>query len=150
VAAGDLRECGAAARGRRLRRALAAGAIAAAVSGAPSTCYELARGGDPLEPTLAAGSLLLAAEEGRRRLVLAAIPVHLVLSLFWAAVLERALPRRRRVLSGATAGLAIGVLDLLVIGRRLPRIRALPLLPQLADHALFGATVGFVLARRAG
>jgi hypothetical protein len=48
---------------------------------------------------------------------------------------------------GAASGLAIAALDLGVIGRRVPAIRRLPLAPQLADHALFGAVVG-VLSRR--
>jgi hypothetical protein len=127
---------------------LVAGAVAAAVSGAPSTGYALVHGDDPLTATLAAGSLLLPEEKRRRRLLIAAVPVHLGISLFWAAVLERALPSRRRVVWGTAAGVAIGVLDLIVVGRRLPRVRALPLAPQLADHALFGATVGLVLARK--
>jgi hypothetical protein len=46
------------------------------------------------------------------------------------------------VLWGVLGGLAIAAVDLGVIGRRRPAIRALPLLPQLADHALFGAVVG--------
>ena len=40
------------------------------------------------------------------------------------------------------------MIDLGVVGRRLPRIRALPLLPQVADHVAYGAAVGAVLSRR--
>jgi hypothetical protein len=38
--------------------------------------------------------------------------------------------------------------DGIAVGRRVPRVRALPLLPQLADHVLFGAVAGYVLGRR--
>jgi hypothetical protein len=126
-----------------LSRALRAGLVAAAVSGAPSTAHALATRRDPLAATLAAGSLLLPRETRRLRLVVAAVPVHLALSLGWAVVLERAGVRGAR--AGAVAGLAIALLDLGVVGRRLPRVRALPLWPQVADHAAFGIVVGALL-----
>jgi len=122
--------------------------VAAIVSGLPSTVHALAAGRDPLEATLAAGSILLPNATRRLHLFLAAAPVHLSISLGWGLVLARVLPRRPSVASGAVAGLAIAALDLGVIGRRFPRIRALPLVPQLADHIVFGATVAAVLARR--
>jgi hypothetical protein len=62
-------------------------------------------------------------------------------------VLERTLPARNRTAWGAAGGLAIAALDLGVVGRRFPAGRRLPLVPQLADHALFGAVVG-ALSRR--
>jgi hypothetical protein len=124
-----------------------AAAWAAALSGAPSTLHALATGRDPLEAVLAAGSVLLPGETRRERLIAAAIPVHLALSLGWAAALERAGVRSPG--RGALAGLAIGVVDLALAGRIAPRIRALPLLPQLADHAAYGAIVGHLLARAA-
>ena len=110
---------------------------AAALSGIPSTLHALATGRDPLEAVYAAGSIVLPAESSRVRLAAAAVPLHLALSLGWTVVLERAGVRGAR--SGALAGLAIAALDLGVVGRRFPRVRALPLVPQLADHALFGA-----------
>jgi hypothetical protein len=119
-----------------------AGLVAAAVSGAPSTTYSLLARRDPLEATKAAGTLLVGERAPVWAQVVAAAPVHLAVSLGWAAALERALPRERRVLWGAAAGLGIAALDLGVIGRRIPAIRALPLVPQLADHVLFGAVVG--------
>jgi hypothetical protein len=131
-----------------LNDACAAGFAAAVVGGTPSTLWALVAGDDPLEATLAAGSILLPQETRRRRLLAAAVPVHLALSLAWAAVLTRALPRGREVSAGAAAGLGIAALDLGVVGQRFPRLRALPLLPQLADHLAYGATVGLVLARR--
>ena len=48
---------------------------------------------------------------------------------------------------GTLAALGIAALDL-GVGRRIPRVRALPLLPQIADHVAYGATVGYVLTRR--
>jgi hypothetical protein len=127
---------------------LAAGAVAAVVSGIPSTAHALVTGRDPLAATLAAGSLLLPRETRRTRLLLAAPPVHLAVSLAWGVVLARLLPREPAVVAGAAAGVAIAALDLRLVGRRLSRIRALPLAPQLADHVVYGITVATVLRRR--
>jgi hypothetical protein len=128
--------------------ALVAGAVAAVVSGLPSTVWARATGGDPLESTLAAGSILLPRETRRSHLLAAAVPVHLALSFGWAFVLTRLLPSRNETATGAVAGLGIAALDLGLFGRRIPHLRALPLLPQIADHVAYGATVGYVLARR--
>jgi hypothetical protein len=130
------------------RDGVAAGAVAAVVSGAPSTLHALATGRDPLEAALAAGSIVLPGEEPRWRLFLAAIPVHLAISLGWAIVLAAVLPRRHTAALGAVAGLVIAALDLGLIGRRFPRVGALPVVPQIADHVAYGVTVGAVLARR--
>jgi hypothetical protein len=127
---------------------LAAGAAAAVLSGAPSTLHAIATRSNPLEPTLAAGTLLLPREQRPLALALAAVPVHLALSFGWALLLAALLPRRRTVAAGTLAGLAIAALDLGVVGRRRPRIRALPQLPQVLDHVAYGATVGAVLSLR--
>lgn len=100
-----------------------------------------------LEATEAAGTILLQHETRRSRLLPAAAGVHLLLSLFWSHVLALVLPRRRPALFGFAAGLGIGVVDLVIIGRRWPMIRALPLAPQLADHVAFGVVVASVLQR---
>ena len=126
--------------------AIVAGGWAAVLSGAPSTVHALATGRDPLEATKAAGSVLLPRETRALPLLVAAVPLHLALSYGWAFALERA--RIRGVVRGAAAGLAIAALDLGVAGRRFPRVRALPFLPQLADHLAYGAVAGFVLAHR--
>ncbi len=128
-----------------VRDGLAAGTVAAALSGVPSTVDALLRRADPLEAAAAAGTLLLPSERRTGRLVLAAVPVHLALSLGWALALAPVLPRRATVASGAAGGLAIAALDLGVVGRRFPRIRALRVLPQVADHVAFGAVVGAVV-----
>jgi hypothetical protein len=125
-----------------------AGAVAAVLSGAPSTLHALATRSSPLEATLAAGTLLLPRERRPLALAFAAVPVHLGLSFGWALLLAALLPRRRTVAAGTLAGLAIAALDLGVVGRRRPRIRALPQLPQVLDHVAYGATVGAVLSLR--
>ena len=129
----------------RLSRAVRAGAVAAVLSGAPSTLHAIAAGRDPLAATLAAGSILLPGERRRSHLLAAAVPVHLGLSFGWALVLERLGVRTAR--AGAVAGLAIAAVDLGGGGRRFPRIRALPVLPQLADHVAYGIVVGLLLER---
>lgn len=125
-------------------RVLRAAAAAAVLSGIPSTVHALATGRDPLGATLAAGSILLPRETRRPRLLAAAVPVHLALSLGWTVALDRT--GVRGAPAGALAGLAIAALDLGLAGRRFPGIRALPLGPQLADHVAFGAIAGHVLA----
>ena len=127
---------------------LIAGLVAAAASGIPSTAWTLARGGDVLEGARAAGSLLLPREHRTGRLLLAAVPVHLALSVGWAFVLGAVLPERRRPLFGTVGGLAIAAIDLGVIGRRIPAIRSLDQRPQWLDHAAYGCTVGIVLRLR--
>jgi hypothetical protein len=128
--------------------ALAAGAVAGLASGAPSTLHALLTGRDPLEASLAAGTLLLAHERRRARLLAAAAVAHVTLSLGWAVVLAAVLPRRRATASAAAAGLAIAALDLGLVGRHVERIRALPLAPQVLDHVAYAVTVAVVLERR--
>jgi hypothetical protein len=116
--------------------------VAALVSGVPSTAHAVATGGDPLAATRAAGSLLVGDDAAPAAQIAAALPAHLALSWFWGGLVARALPRDNRALWGAAAGLAIAAVDLGTVGRRKPAISRLPLAPQLADHALFGAVVG--------
>ena len=125
-----------------------AGLVAAAVSGAPSTIWTLLRGGDLTEGATAAGAVLLPRERRPFVLLAAAVPVHLTLSLGWAAVLARLLPRQHEPLWGGVAGLAIAAIDLGVIGRHLAPIRALDQPPQWADHVAYGLAVGIVLRAR--
>jgi hypothetical protein len=129
------------------RAALHAGLVAAVVSGAPSTVIALARGDDLLDGARAAGTLLLPRATRTLPLLAAAVPVHLSLSLGWAVVLDRVIPPGRELAGGLLGGLAIGALDLEVIGRRLPRIRALRQGRQWADHVAYGLAVGAVLGR---
>lgn len=128
--------------------AFLAGTVAAVVSGVPSSVWALATGRSLREGALAAGSLLLPREQRPAVLVAAAVPVHLTLSLGWAFVMRAILPSRRPVAWATLAGLGIAALDLGVIGRRLPRIRALPQPTQVVDHLAYGATVGVILDLR--
>jgi hypothetical protein len=119
-------------------RVLRAAVWAAALSGIPSTVHALATGRDPLEAAYAAGTMLLPGETRPQRLLAAAVPVHLGISIAWTVALDRA--GIRGAARGSVAGLAIAALDLGLVGRRrFPRIRALPVAAQLADHAAFGA-----------
>lgn len=138
---------------RRLARrdilgdALRAGPPAALLSGLPSTGYALLRKRDPLEATVAAGSILLPRERRRGRLLMAAIPVHLMLSAVWTVAIAVVLPRRNPLVEGTLAGLVIAAVDLGVIGSRFPRIRALEAGPQIADHMAFGIIAAARLAQ---
>ena len=118
--------------------------VAGAVSGLPSTTITVARGGDLLASTRAAGSLL------GKPTVVRGLVAHSAISLFWATVLARLLPARRTVAWGAAAGLGIAAFDLGVVARRYPRIASLPRLPQWLDHVAFGAVAGAVLSRVRG
>jgi len=124
-------------------RVLRAAGWAAALSGIPSTVHALATGRDPFEAARAAGTVLLRDETSPERLLAAAVPVHLAISLGWTLALDRA--GVRGALRGSIAGLAIAALDLGIAAQRFPRIRQLPLGPQLADHAVFGAIAGRLL-----
>ena len=130
-----------------LRETLRAALPAALLSGLPSTIHALIVKGDPFEATAAAGSILLPREARRSRLVVAAIPVHLGLSITWAAAMTAVLPRRNPTLEGTVAGLVIAAIDLGIIGPQFPRIRALRPLPQIADHIAFGVLVATTLGR---
>jgi hypothetical protein len=131
------------------RRAARAGALAAVVSGIPSTAHALLTGRDLLAATRAAGTLL----PGRRDRpgVAAGLAAHVVVSAAWTGVLA-AIARRHRLglLRGAAAGLVIAALDLGVTGRAYPAVRALPRAPQVLDHLVFGAVTGALLDRPHG
>jgi hypothetical protein len=134
----------AASRRRGPRRIVLAGAVAASCSGLPSTLYALATGGDLLQATRAAGTLV----PGRRDRpgVVAGVAIHLLVSAGWTAALAVvARWRRLGVTGGAAAGLLIAALDLEVAGRAHPAIRSLPRLPQWLDHVAFGAIAGGLL-----
>jgi hypothetical protein len=130
-----------------LRAGLRAGAVAGALSGVPSTVHAVATGRSPFDALQAAGTLLLADDAPSSAQAAAGVVAHGAISLGWGVVLTAVLPRRRTVVWGALAGLVIAGLDLGVLGRRWPRIRALPTLPQVADHITFGALVGAVISR---
>ena len=114
----------------------------------PSTAVTLFKRESLLDGAAAAGTILLRGERRTLPLLAAAVPVHLALSFGWAAVLSAAVPTGREI-EGATLGaLAIAALDLEVVGRAFPRIRALPQGRQWADHVAYGLAVGAVLRIR--
>lgn len=131
----------------RLRDGVAAGALAGIVGGAPSTLHAILTGRDPLESTMAAGTILVPRARRRAALLGTGLAIHAVLSLVWGIVLTWVLPRRRAPAWGAVGGIAIAALDLGLVGRRLPRIRSLPIVPHLVDHIAFGTTVGLAVWR---
>ncbi|HUQ39607.1 MAG TPA: hypothetical protein VM030_05590 [Acidimicrobiales bacterium] len=122
-------------------------AWAAVLSGAPSTAVSMARGENLLDSSAAAGTLLVPISSPRALRLAAGGIAHGAISLWWGLVLSRALPRRRTVLWGAVAGLAIAALDLGVIGRRFPAIRDLDPGPQVADHLAFGIVTAAAVRR---
>ena len=128
--------------------ALSAGLAGAACSAIPSSAWSLVRGDDVLEGGRAAGAMLLPHERRTAVLLAAAVPVHLAISIGWAAVMAIALPRGREPAWGLVGGMVIATLDLALIGRRIPSIATLPQGRQWADHAAYGLSVGLVLRAR--
>ena len=127
---------------------LVAGTVASLPSGIPSTLHALWTGRDLRDTVWASGRLLVPGRASDGLLLVFGVVAHMAISLGWGAVLGVVVPRRAPVACGAAAGLAIAALDLGVVGRRMPAIRSLPILPQVADHLAYGALVGAVLARR--
>jgi len=126
---------------RDRRRITEAALLASVLSGAPSTLHSLfttrsvksaARG--TLDATRAVGTLL---PPGRPALVKGAV-AHLGISFAMAELLARTLPEKHPIVWGAAAGLTMGLLNVAVIGRSFPSIRALPIGPQLTDNVAFG------------
>jgi hypothetical protein len=143
---------------RRQLRVLEGAAVAAVLSGAPSVAHALVAGGGAgsergspraawrsgLDATRAIGTL---APGGRPGLVRGAA-AHLAISWAVGEALGATLPREHSVAWGTIAGLAVGWVNLAVIARRrYPDIAALPLGPQLADNAAFGAVFAAVADR---
>jgi hypothetical protein len=128
--------------------AIVAGLAGATLAGIPSTAWSLARGDDVLDGARAAGAMVLPHERRTPVLLAAAVPVHLALSVGWAGAMAAALPRRAAPAWGVLAGLGIATLDLVVIGRHIAAIRALPQGRQWADHVAYGLTVALVLRAR--
>jgi hypothetical protein len=125
-------------------------AVAAALSGAPSTLEAFRRQRDlrsvmtyVWDATCSVGTLV---PPGRPDLIRGAL-LHVGISVLCGEGLARMVPERNSVIWGAGAGLVIGVINVGVIGRRFPAIAALPLGPQLADNVAFGAVFAFLVDR---
>ena len=134
---------------RYLADLFVAGTAATLLSGLPSTLYALYRHEDVSEATRAAGAMLISPGSSMLELFQAAVVVHIAVSFFWASLLVRFLPRRHVIAAAIAASLAIGVLDLRVIAPLLfPAVARLAFWPQMADHAMWGASLGVALAWR--
>ena len=129
---------------RRLPRPLGlarAVAVAAALSGLPSSAHALATRRSLLASTRAAGTLL-----GRATVPRGAV-AHAGISTGWTMLLAGVLPRRWPLAWGAVFGVGIAALDLAVARRSFPAIAALPVVPQLADHVAFGVLAAAAIDR---
>jgi hypothetical protein len=136
---------------RDRRRVTEAIGVAAIFSGLPSTLHAFITGDGfrsaveyVYDATCAVGTLVPPGRPGFKRGAL----VHLGISAACGELLARALPQRHSVAWGAAAGLAIGVINLGMIGRKFSAIRALPIVPGLADNVAFGALFAVVADRR--
>ena len=117
------------------------------LSGIPSSVHALLTGRDVLEATRAAAAMLPLSGS----LLVDAALVHGSVSLFWALVLWPTLPRRHLAIWAIAAAALIGILDLLIIAPRFfPEVAALDFWPQMADHLMWGACLGWVLQKRIG
>jgi hypothetical protein len=122
--------------------------VATVFSGLPSTLWTLASGGDALEPTRAAGAMLLPRATDTLALFAAAAVVHPAVSLFWTLVFAWLLPRRHVTPWAITGSAGVALLDLLVLAPLFfPRVAALAFWPQFADHLMWGALLGGTLER---
>jgi hypothetical protein len=135
---------------RDRRRIVEATAVAAVFGGAPSTLDALRRHRElraaviyVRDATRAIGAL---SPPGRPSFVRGAV-IHVGISVLCGEALARTLPEQRSTIWGAGAGLALGLVNVGLIGRRFPAIAALPLAPQLADNVAFGALFAFVVDR---
>lgn len=123
--------------------------VSTVFSGLPSTLHALVTGADALEATRAAGAMLLPGVTDALTLVTAAAIVHSSVSLFWAVLFVRLLPRRYTAAWAAAGSAAVALLDLRVIAPLLfPSVAALPFWPQFADHLMWGALLGGTLQVR--
>jgi hypothetical protein len=125
--------------------------VAATFSGMPSTAYALIKqrslrsaAGYVYDATRAVGTLVPPGRPGFGR----GVVVHLAISGLCGEMLARTLPHDHPVEWGAAAGLVIGVVNVAVIGRSFPAIRALPLAPQLADNVMFAMLFAAALHRQ--
>jgi len=92
--------------------------------------------------------MLLPGETSTWKLIGSAAVVHPAVSLFWAVILWRVLPRRATLEWALLAAVLIGLLDLKVIAPLFfPAVAALDFWPQMADHLMWGAVFGLSVRR---
>jgi hypothetical protein len=132
---------------RDRRRIIEATAVAAVLSGVPSTLDAVRRQREfraavsyIRDATRAVGTLM---PPGRPSFVRGSV-IHVGISVVCGETLARTLPERHSTTWGAAAGLVLGLVGVGLIGRRFP---AIPLTPQLADNVAFGAIFAFIVDR---
>jgi hypothetical protein len=138
---------------RSQRRVTEAVVIASVLGGVPSTALALVRArgnvgracAELLASTRAIGVLLPPGHPGVAR----GVAAHGAVSVVMGELLALMLPRRHSLVWAAGAGLLMGVVNVGLIGRRFSSIRAIPLLPQLADNAAFAVILAAVVDRDA-
>jgi hypothetical protein len=137
---------------RNSARLLADGVIAGLAgwvcSEVPSSFHASSTGRSWRTTDESAGNLLLPVDAPTHRLRAVGTALRVTVAVTWGVVMSRWLDRRHPVGHGAGVGLALFVVEYLVLGRRRPLVRALPALPQLADQVVFGTVAGAVLGRR--
>jgi hypothetical protein len=93
--------------------------------------------------------MLIASDADLPTLLAAAGAVHGAVSFFWAVILVFALPRTYVALWAVAGSVAIALIDLKVIAPVLfPEVAALAFWPQLADHIMWGTSLGLTLQFR--
>ena len=122
-------------------------ALAAVGSGVPSTVVTIARGGEPLQSTRAAGTLLVGESAPASTRLAAGGVSHVAISIFWGTLAWRSLPDRHTTAWGAVAGSGCRRARPRSRRPRFPAIRRLPRGPQVADHVAFGLIIGLCRAR---
>jgi hypothetical protein len=134
---------------RPRRRVLEATAVASVLAGAPSLVVALSREGIVgtwrygVRATRAVGVLV---PPGRPNLTAGAV-AHFAISAAAGEVFGRFLPVRHSLAWGAAGGAVMGVVNVGLIGRRFPAIRALPFGRQVADNVAFGVIFAAVADR---
>ena len=132
-----------------MRTTLIAAMVAGLAGALPSTLYSIATGGDWLASINAVAAMVNAEQLAMAWRVSVATAIHLAISLLWATLLVAILPRRRTLLWASAAGILIAVLDLRILAPMFfPEVASLSFWPQLADHIVWGASMGAVRAYR--
>ncbi len=138
---------GAAARPQR--RVVEATAVASVLAGTPSLVVALSREGVAgtwrygVRATRAIGVLV---PPGRPNLV-AGVVVHFAISLVAGEAFGRFLPLRHSLAWGAIGGAAMGLVNVGLVGGRIPAVRELPFGRQIADNVAFGVIFAAVADR---
>lgn len=135
---------------RTQRRTLTATAWAAVLGGLPSTLHAIVESGRlsaapeyGVAVTTRIGVLLPPFRPGLVR----GIGAHVLISAMAGQAMGQLLPQRRSLACGAALGLVMGLGNVVVVGRHIPAIAELPVVPQLADNIAFGVVFAAIVDR---